>query len=296
MKFGTVDVGQAARPVCWIDEARLLDLACRENSSFTLTEFIGLGEEAWHAARARAQRQDLPAEAVLALREARLLAPIPRPTKNVFCVGRNYAEHIQEDNVSRDKDTDIPKVPQFFTKPPTSVVGPDEAVLLDGAATRRLDYEVELAVVIGRGGKNISADGAMGYVFGYTIVNDVSARDLQARHDQWFKGKALDGTCPMGPWIVTADKIPDPHTLQISLSVNGEPRQNASTGAMIFQIPQLIESLSKGLTIEPGDIIATGTPSGVGYAMNPRQWLADGDEIVCEIEKIGRMANRVRAV
>lgn len=225
----------------------------------------------------------------------RLVAPIPRTPKNVFCLGRNYADHIQEDNASRDKATPLPEVPQFFTKPATSITGPGTDIVLDSAVTRRLDYEVELAFVIGRGGRDILAKDAWQHVFGYTIVNDVTARDLQRRHDQWFKGKGLDTFCPMGPWIVHASRISDPHALRIQLDVNGERRQDASTADMIFKIPAIIESLSAGLTLEPGDVIATGTPSGVGYAMNPRRFLADGDVVTCRIEGLGELSNRVRA-
>ena len=214
----------------------------------------------------------------------------------MFCLGRNYADHIQEDNVSRDKQTPPPEAPQFFTKPATTIVGDGAGIRYDDKVTRWLDYEVELAVVIGRGGRDIPAGEAMQHVFGYTIVNDVTARDLQRRHDQWFKGKGLDTFCPMGPWIVTADEIADPHALTISLEVNGERRQHASTGDMIFRIPEAIASLSAGLTLEPGDVIATGTPSGVGYAMNPRRFLAPGDEIVCRVEGTGSLRNKVVAV
>ncbi|MCK9511388.1 MAG: fumarylacetoacetate hydrolase family protein [Pigmentiphaga sp.] len=234
------------------------------------------------------------ANARLVEKECRLIAPIPRPAKNVFCLGRNYADHIQEDNDSRGMNTELPKYPQFFTKPPTSVIGPDEAIVLDEKVTRRLDYEVELAVVIGRGGRDITAANAMDHVFGYTVLNDVTARDLQRRHDQWFKGKALDTSCPMGPFIVHASSVVDPHDLRIQLYVNDELRQDANTSSMIFKIPQIIESLSAGLTLEPGDIIATGTPSGVGYAMDPRQFLKAGDLIRCHVEKVGTVENVVR--
>ncbi|QHE88911.1 fumarylacetoacetate hydrolase family protein [Hydrogenophaga sp. BPS33] len=225
-----------------------------------------------------------------------LLAPIPRTPKNVFCLGRNYVDHIQEDNASRDKATPLPEAPQFFTKPATAITGPHADIELDSAVTRRLDYEVELAFVIGRGGRDIPAKDAWRHVFGYTIVNDVTARDLQRRHDQWFKGKGLDTFCPMGPWIVHASRVPDPHALRIELDVNGERRQDASTADMIFKIPAIIESLSAGMTLEPGDVVATGTPSGVGYAMNPRRFLAEGDVVTCRIEGLGELTNRVRGV
>jgi 2-keto-4-pentenoate hydratase/2-oxohepta-3-ene-1,7-dioic acid hydratase in catechol pathway len=230
------------------------------------------------------------------LRDVHLLAPIPRTPRNVFCLGRNYAEHIQEDNASRDKDTALPEYPQFFTKPPSAIVGDGAGIRYDERVTKRLDYEVELAVVIGKPGRDIAATDAMNHVFGYTIVNDITARDLQRRHDQWFKGKGLDTSCPMGPYIVTADEIADPHALEIALEVNGEPRQKASTGSMIFKIPETIESLSAGLSLEAGDVIATGTPSGVGYAMNPRRWLAVGDVIACRIEGLGTLTNTIVGV
>lgn len=262
----------------------------------TMVDLIAAGEGALAACRQVQEEPDRFAAARLALEGLEFLAPIPRTPRNVFCLGRNYADHIAEDNVSRDKDTGIPEHPQFFTKPPSAIVGPGAAIRYDERVTRRLDYEVELAVVVGAGGRDIAAADAMHHVFGYTVLNDITARDLQKRHDQWFKGKGLDTSCPMGPVIVTADEIPDPHALRISLDVNGERRQDASTGQMIFRIPETIEALSAGLTLEPGDVIATGTPSGVGYAMNPRRWLKDGDAIVCRVEGIGELRNRVTAV
>ena len=262
----------------------------------TLVDLIAAGEGALAACRqVQAEPERFPA-ARLALDDLAFLAPIPRTPRNVFCLGRNYLDHIQEDNVSRDKETGIPEHPQFFTKPPSAIVGPGADIRYDERVTKRLDYEVELAVVIGTGGRDIAAGDALRHVFGYTIVNDITARDLQKRHDQWFKGKGLDTFCPMGPHIVTADEIPDPHALRISLDVNGERRQDASTAQMIFRIPETIESLSAGLTLEPGDVIATGTPSGVGYAMNPRRWLKGGDVVACRVEKIGELTNRVAAV
>jgi 2-keto-4-pentenoate hydratase/2-oxohepta-3-ene-1,7-dioic acid hydratase in catechol pathway len=260
-----------------------------------ILKLIALDERALEVAQAVASALPGLAAALVAPEALRLVAPIPRTSKNVFCLGRNYADHIQEDNASRDKATPLPEYPQFFTKPATAITGPDTDIVLDSAVTRRLDYEVELAFVIGRGGRDIPAKDAWRHVFGYTIVNDVTARDLQRRHDQWFKGKGLDTFCPMGPWIVHASLVPDPHALRIQLDVNGERRQDATTGDMIFKIPAIIESLSAGLTLEPGDVIATGTPSGVGYAMNPRCFLADGDVVTCRIEGLGELSNRVRA-
>lgn len=229
--------------------------------------------------------------------DSRLLAPIPSPRKNVFCVGRNYAEHIAEGEKAQNVKIGVTEHPVFFTKPPTSIVPPDGDVLIFPSLSEAIDYEVELAVVIGKAGRNISATDAFDHVFGYTIVNDISARDIQRRHGgQYFKGKGLDGSCPVGPWIVTADAIADPQNLSIGLSVNGEKRQDGNTKDMIFDIPTLIASLSHGLTLEPGDIIATGTPSGVGYAMTPPVYLKDGDTLRCEISGIGTLKNTVRAV
>ena len=229
--------------------------------------------------------------------DAGLRAPIPVPRKNVLCVGRNYAKHIAEGDRAQKQNVGVTEHPVFFTKPPTSIVPPGGDVLIFPSLSTSTDYEVELAVVIGTPGRNIPKAGAMAHVFGYTILNDISARDIQRRHGgQYFKGKALDGSCPLGPWIVTADAIQDPHALSIGLKVNGEQRQDGNTEDMIFDIPTLIESLSEGMTLEPGDIIATGTPSGVGYAMEPPQFLKDGDTVDCEISGIGTLSNTVRAV
>lgn len=219
---------------------------------------------------------------------ARFLAPIPQPRKNIFCMGRNYAEHAKE------RQAEVPTVPVFFTKSPTSVIG-HEAPVTHHAVTDQLDYEVELAVVIGRRGVNVSRAKAYEYVFGYTILIDVTARDLQKRHMQWFKGKSLDSFCPIGPWIVHRSAVPDPHQLRISLRVNGEIRQAGNTADMVFKIPDLIEVLSAGMTLEPGDILATGTPSGVAAGFDPPKWLHLGDVIEAEIEGIGLIRNRIVA-
>lgn len=226
---------------------------------------------------------------------ASFLAPLPQPRKNTFCVGRNYAEHIAEGDKAQNQKVGVTEHPVFFTKPPTAVIGQGAEIPIFPALSECIDYEVELTVVIGKPGRNISRENAFEHVFGYTIINDITARDIQRRHGgQYFKGKGLDGSCPTGPWIVTADAIDNPHDLAISLSVNGETRQNGSTSDMIFDIPTLIESLSQGLTLESGDMLATGTPSGVGYAMDPPKYLKDGDTVVCEIATIGRLENTMR--
>ncbi len=229
------------------------------------------------------------AEAGLAFRlgEVRLHAPIPRPRKNVFCLGRNYAGH------ARELRHDIPSAPIYFTKPPTAVVGPDEPISYPHGLTSRLDWEVELGVIVGVGGRELQPETALDHVFGYTVVNDISARDLQFRGPQWFKGKSLDGTCPMGPVVVTADEIPDPQALSLTLRVNGEPKQEASTGDMIFSVARILADLSAGMTLEPGDCIATGTPEGVGDGRTPPEYLRPGDVVEAEVERIGVLRNRI---
>lgn len=236
--------------------------------------------------------------AILApLTEVVLLAPIPRPPKNVMCLGRNYSEHRMESMRAwgeKAAPPDKPDFPAIFTKAPTAVAGPFSDIPYDPNISTQMDYEVELAVVIGKPGKNIRREDAMQHVFGYMILNDVTARDIQKRHgNQWFKGKSLDGACPTGPWIVTADEIEDPSNLAITLRVNGVEKQRDNTRSMMFDIPEIIQILSEGMTLEAGDIIATGTPAGVGFARTPPEFLHPGDVVECEIEKIGVIRNRV---
>jgi 2-keto-4-pentenoate hydratase/2-oxohepta-3-ene-1,7-dioic acid hydratase in catechol pathway len=239
-----------------------------------------------------------PAAAGHSLEGARLLAPIPAPPHNIMCVGKNYFAHAHEftksgfDAGARAEDA-IPEHPIIFTKPSSSIAAPGDAIPLWDGLDEAVDYEAELAVVIGRGGRAISRDDAMAHVFGYTIINDVTARDLQRRHKQWFLGKGIDGFGPMGPWIVTADEI-DGRNLRIQCRVNGETRQDSNTSDLIFDIPALIESISKSVTLAPGDIIATGTPEGVGIGFTPPRFLGDGDVVEVEIEGIGILRNTVR--
>ncbi len=256
----------------------------------SLQDLLDGGDHALAAARSAAGRPgEVPAGSF------RLGPPLPQPRKNVFCVGRNYSEHIAEGARAQNTTINVTEVPVFFTKPPTAICGPGDEVPIFPHVSTKIDYEVELTVVIGKAGRDIPAERAWEHVFGYTILNDVTARDVQRRHgNQWFKGKGLDGSCPTGPWIVTADEIADPMALGIRLMVNGEVRQDGNTRDMIFDIPTLIASLSEGLTLEPGDLIATGTPSGVGYAMEPPQFLKHGDRVVCEIDGIGRLENTMR--
>lgn len=231
----------------------------------------------------------------IAALDAQLLAPLPRPGKNVMCVGRNYADHIAEGARAQNTAIAITEVPVFFTKPRTAVIGPGATIPIFAHVSTQIDYEVELALIIGTAGRDIAKDRAFDHIWGYTILNDVTARDVQRRHGgQYFKGKGLDGSCPMGPIVVTADELADPQNIGLRCLVNGEVRQSSTTAKMIFDIPTLIASLSEGLTLEPGDILATGTPHGVGYAMVPPNFLKDGDEVVCEIDGIGRLGNPVR--
>jgi 2-keto-4-pentenoate hydratase/2-oxohepta-3-ene-1,7-dioic acid hydratase in catechol pathway len=282
----------------WFGE-RVLDLAAagrRMNEPTDLGSMLAIirgGEAALAALQRIESRREEFAEAWLDLNRIRLLAPIPAPLRNVFCVGRNYADHVREGYAKAGKEAKLPEAPQFFTKATGAINGPEGDVRLDSRVTRLLDYELELAVIIGTRGRDIPADQAYQHVFGYTVLNDITARDLQRRHEQWFKGKSLDTTCPIGPCIVDREAIGDPATLQLSLSVNGEPRQRATVAQMIFDIPTIIATLSAGLTLEPGDIIATGTPSGVGYAMDPMRALKDGDLVVATIDRIGELRNRI---
>jgi len=227
---------------------------------------------------------------------ASLCAPIPRPPKNVFCVGKNYHEHAKEFADSGfDASTKevVPEAPVVFSKPPTSVIGPGKPILAHLDPTNSVDYEGELAVVIGRAGRGIRKTDALSHVFGYTIVNDVTARTLQHRHRQWILGKGLDGFCPMGPAILTADEVPDPGALRLVTHVNGEKRQDAPVSDLIFDIPTLIETISAGITLEPGDIIATGTPAGVGIGFDPPRFLKPGDRVRIEVTGIGVLENPV---
>jgi 2-keto-4-pentenoate hydratase/2-oxohepta-3-ene-1,7-dioic acid hydratase in catechol pathway len=251
------------------------------------------GGEAALAACRRMAGDERARAALVPLSSAELLAPIPKPARNVFCVGLNYLDHAKEGAAARMVDLKVPQVPVFFTKATRTVIGPNADVRLDPKVTQRLDYEVELAVVIGREGRDIGASVAFDYVFGYSIANDVTARDLQRRHEQWFKGKSLDTTLPLGPCIVTRDEIEDPKSLELSMHINGQQRQRVRVDQMIFDIPTLMASLSASMTLEPGDIIATGTPSGVGFAMNPPQYLHGGDEMVARIDRIGELRNKV---
>jgi 2-keto-4-pentenoate hydratase/2-oxohepta-3-ene-1,7-dioic acid hydratase in catechol pathway len=234
---------------------------------------------------------------VLPLGDAPLLAPIPRPRRNIFCVGKNYHEHVREfagsgfDSGAADA---IPEFPIIFSKVPECVIAHCDKIRFDPAVSSAIDYEGELAVIIGKGGRGIQKGDALNHVWGYTIVNDVTARDVQSRMKQWHVGKSFDTFCPMGPWAVTADEIDLGDTL-IRTWVNGELRQDANTRDLIFDVPTIIETLSAGITLYPGDIIATGTPAGVGIGFKPPKYLIDGDIVTISIAGLGTLENRVQA-
>ncbi|RSZ63895.1 FAA hydrolase family protein [Corynebacterium hylobatis] len=232
----------------------------------------------------------------LSLEEVELLAPIPRPRRNIFCIGRNYLEHAKEFADSGFDATasasHIPDYPVVFTKAPSTVIGTEAEIDPHLQLTDGLDYEAELGVIIGTGGRNITKEEAMNHVWGYTNINDVTARDMQKKHAQWFLGKSLDTHCPMGPWAVTRDEVGD-EPLDLLCTVNGETRQQANTADLIFDIPTIIETISAGITLEPGDVIATGTPVGVGIGFKPPKFLAPGDVVEVSFSKLGTLRNQV---
>jgi len=232
------------------------------------------------------QKKLVSVGALVKSNQAKLLAPIPSPKKNVVMLGINYREHVDEGARARELEIKYPEWPVFFTKPATSVIG-HQGKVVNHKVTSKLDWEVELAVVIGKKGRDIAKDKAYDYVFGYTVCLDMTARELQRQHGQWFKGKSLDTFCPMGPWIVHKSALPDAQQVRLICRVNGEVMQDGNTRDMIFDIPTIIESLSAGITIEPGDMISTGTPSGVGFARVPPVFLKPGDKVEGEVEGIG---------
>jgi 2-keto-4-pentenoate hydratase/2-oxohepta-3-ene-1,7-dioic acid hydratase in catechol pathway len=251
----------------------------------SMTALLGLGERALALAR----EASAGAGQRYAAGGVRLLAPVPRPGK-VICLGLNYADH------ARETGAELPTEPAVFSKASTSVIGPGETIRIP-RATQQVDYEVEMAAVIGRGGKDIDAARAAEHVAGYTILNDVSARDYQLTKPagQWYLGKSFDTFCPMGPWLVTPDEIGDPYALAIRCRLHEVTAQDSNTSNLIFRVPQIIEYVSRVFTLEPGDVISTGTPGGVGMARTPPVWLSPGDRVVCEVEAIGRLENPVAA-
>lgn len=297
MKIATIETQSGPRPAV-IAEDRILDIASawkRAGNGPAPKSVLDIIADPAALTALRQVAETAGSDLWSPLAGAKLLAPIPRPAKNVFCVGRNYKLHIEEGARARGVPAEYPPLPEFFTKPPTTVIGPDAEIRLP-ANTQKLDYEVELAFVVGRTGRDISVEDALSHIFGFTVLNDVTARDLQRAHGQWFKGKALDTTCPIGPWIVTADEFDVTQEHRLWLTVNGEKRQDASISDMVFDCAAILSSLSAGMTVETGDIITTGTPSGVSLGLDPQIWLKDGDVIEAGIEGIGSIRNTVRAV
>lgn len=278
------------------DGTALIDLSVAAPALPTdMNGFIAAGGKALTAARKAVAKHGKAAR--LPLGRVRLLAPLPNPRRNILCVGKNYHAHAHEFdnsgfNATRGGDA-VPDVPIIFTKAPSSVIGPKETIPGRLDRTRSVDYEVELAVIIGKAGRGITKRDAFQHVYGYTIVNDVTARHLQSRHKQWFLGKSLDGFCPMGPVLVTADEIGDVRKLRVQTRVNGALRQDAVVKDLIFDIPTLIKTLSAGMTLIPGDIIATGTPAGVGIGFDPPRFLKRGDVVTLTIDGIGTLENPV---
>ena len=290
MKIATFDY-QGQRGVGRVDEA-----------AGTIAPFELTAEQAHEGIQCLIEMQvagkDLPPTAEpLELTAVRLEAPLPRPRRNVFCVGKNYYDHAHEfagsgfdSSAARGA---VPEFPIVFSKVPESVIGSGVDIEFDPAVSSAIDYEVELAVIIGRPGRGISRDAALDHVWGYTIVNDVTARDLQGRYSQWLIGKSQDTFCPMGPIAVSRDEI-DLADCGVRSFVNGEKRQDSNTGLLIFDVPTIIETIAAGITLLPGDVIATGTPAGVGIGFKPPKYMGDGDLVRCEIDGIGALANHLR--
>ena len=279
-----------------ISKDQLLDIAVEvraRNSSAVVGTMLDIIDGGAAVMALLREVEAAPKTEPILLNQALLKAPIPRTRKNVFCVGWNYLEHFEEGGAKLEDKRELPKWPVFFSKAPTAINGPYDAIPYDANVSTQLDWEVELGVIIGKGGKNISQADAMSHIFGYTVINDVTWRDIQRRHGgQWDKGKSLDGTCPMGPCIVTADAI-EPDNLNLECRVSGVIKQKSNTKHLYFKIPRLIHDLSLGQTLESGDVISSGTPEGVGFARTPPEFMKAGDLLETEIEGIGVMRNPI---
>lgn len=234
----------------------------------------------------------LPIGTATALANVTLLAPIPRPRKNIFGIGLNYLDHVAESAAALDTDAALPKQRVIFSKPPTSVIGPNDPIAHNKKITQQMDWEVELGVVIGTTARRVARSNALNHVFGYTVLIDVSARDCR-RAGQWIYSKGQDTFCPMGPYIVTSDEIPDPQTLDLWLTLNGVEKQRSNTALMLFKVDEMIADLCQGITLEPGDIIASGTPAGVGAGRTPQEWMWPGDVVVATVEGIGTLRHAI---
>ena len=299
MKLVTYRINHAPASLGFVEENMIVDahkLAQLKNSHLpdNMLDFIDLGIEGInHAVQLlnTATKEEL-LDCSIPLANATLLAPIPRPRKNIFGIGLNYTEHVAESARTLDTSKELPQQPVIFSKPPTAVTGTDTNIIHNQKITQQLDYEVELAVIIAKHGKNIPKGEAMDYVYGYTVINDISARDCR-RSGQWIVSKGQDTFAPMGPMLVTRDEIADPHNLNLRLTVNGVEKQNSNTKFMLFNISDLIHDLSTVFSLDAGDIIATGTPAGVGAGRNPQEWMWPGDVVEATVEGIGTIRNTV---
>ena len=279
-----------------VDVARL-GAAAQVSLPDTMQEFIDLGPGA--TATLQQLLEDFagkwPVGTNQPVENVTLLAPIPRPRKNIFGIGLNYVEHAAESSRALDTKQELPSKPVLFSKPPTTVVGPTDPIHHDAELTQQMDWEVELAVIIGKTARRVSKQNALDYVFGYSVLNDISARDNR-REGQWIFSKGMDTYAPFGPYIVTKDEVPDPHVLDLWLTVNGVEKQRSNTRYLLFDVAHLIMDISSAITLEPGDIIATGTPAGVGAGRTPQEWLWPGDVVVAEVEGLGQLRNPIVAV
>lgn len=293
MRFVTFDRGSGPRAGVLVNGAKdVLDLAdLGPGFPSSVQEAIEGGAPL--RAKMEAAARGAGKERMAPLGSVKLMAPLPQPRRNIFCVGRNYFEHIREVHGAEPPKEAVPTHAVIFTKAPSCVIGPDEVIPGHLDYTESLDYEGELALVIGEPGRGITKADAMKHVFGYTIFNDVTARTLQRQHNQWFLGKSIDGFGPMGPMIVTADEIADVTKLRLRTTVNGEIRQDEAVSSMIFDIPTIIETISRTIRLQAGDVIATGTPSGVGLGFKPPKFMKKGDEVVVTIDQLGELRNKV---
>lgn len=296
MKLISFHYNDVAKPGIVLESTEeILDLSIVMDSVSNLIDLIKLGEAGLD--RLGEIIKSPPNNLRFAASDVEILAPVAEPKRNIFCVGKNYHDHAEEFHqsgfdASAGKSA-IPDCPIFFSKSYTSIIGPGAAIPASADWTNSVDYEVELGVVIGRGGRNINKRQAYNHVYGYTIINDVTSRTLQQKHKQWFLGKNFDGFCPMGPWLVTSDEVGDVEQLMVSTHVNGEMRQSAKIADLIFDIPTLIHDLSAVMTLHPGDVIATGTPSGVGLGFDPPKFLQPGDVVSLKIDRLGTLQNPV---
>lgn len=302
MRFVTYRLGQEAARIGLQRDGSVIDIA-RLGEAFdlafpsTMLEFIDLGPAALEAVAHIMGDASITGLVGCAVPEGNVtvLAPIPRPRKNIFGIGLNYTEHVAESARALDTSDQLPKQPVIFSKPPTAVVSWNDPIRHNAAVTQQLDWETELAVIIGQTARSVSEADALNYVFGYTVINDVSARDCR-RAGQWIVSKGQDSFAPMGPCIVTRDEIADPNQLHLWTKVNGVEKQNGNTKFMLFNVNQLIADISSVMTLEPGDIIATGTPAGVGAGRDPQEFMWPGDVVECHVEGIGTLRNSIIAV